>query len=73
MANQYAEQEEAIAQNPVTAHRVRLAQKFLEECTFTTTCLLSLADALESIDESTGATILRKWADEFREHEATTL
>lgn len=67
------EQEETIRENPLTRQRVLAAEKFLETCAYTTTCILALAETLEKLDDQIGARLLRSFAGEFVEHEATTL
>lgn len=69
----WEEQEQAIAENPLTKARVQAAEQFMEKCAYTTTCLLAIAETLELLDDATGARMLRSFAEEFREHEATTL
>lgn len=67
------EQISEIFENPVTAVRVAAAGAFLEKCMYVTTCLLSMADALEELDDTVGARVLRTYASEFAEYEASTL
>lgn len=69
----WSEAEDAIAANPLTPRRVQMGHEMLEGCTYATTALLALAEALASLDDHIGARMLRGWAEELREHEATTV
>jgi ppGpp synthetase/RelA/SpoT-type nucleotidyltranferase len=73
LQRQQEEAEETIAENPLTPARVKAAEQFLEKCAYTTTCILALAETLQLLDDDVGARMLRSFAEEFREHEASTL
>lgn len=66
------EQISEIFENPVTVARVAAAGAFLDKCMYVTTCLLAMADALEDLDDTVGARVLRTYASEFAEYEATS-
>jgi hypothetical protein len=73
MAKDFEEEEQTIAENPLTPERAAAALKFLEKCQYITTCVLALAEVCDEFEDADGARMLRKFADDFREYEATTL